>query len=54
MVGVAGLMFAANPSLTAANAFSYLKKSADDLGAPSWETRTDGGASTPAARQPWP
>ena len=38
VAGVAALMFSANPSLSASNAVSYLKQSADDLGASGWDS----------------
>jgi thermitase len=38
VAGVAGLMFSANPSLTAGDVTSMLKQSADDLGAAGWDT----------------
>lgn len=36
--GVVGLIFSANPSLTAAQAMDIIKSSADDLGAPGFDT----------------
>ncbi|HEV2202542.1 MAG TPA: S8 family serine peptidase [Bryobacteraceae bacterium] len=38
VAGVAGLLFSTNPSLTGQEVMSMLKQSADDLGAPGWDT----------------